>query len=174
MLPKVHLTLHSSMSGSRWVITPSWFSQSWRSFLYSSSVYSCHIFLIASASISCIPSLFFIVPLYAWNVPLVSLNFLEEISILSHSIVFLYFFALVIEDEEGFLISPCYSLKLCTQMVVSFCYAFASLICSVIESLLRQPFCLFCFYSSWGWVWSLPPVHSYKPPSIVLQALYQI
>ena len=32
-------------------------------------------------------------------------NFLEEISILSHSIVFLYFFALV--AEEGFLISPC-------------------------------------------------------------------
>ena len=31
------------MSGSRWVITPSWLSGSWRSFLYS-SVYSCHLF----------------------------------------------------------------------------------------------------------------------------------
>ena len=40
MLPKAHLTLHSKMSGSRWVITPSWLSWSWRSFLYSSSVYS--------------------------------------------------------------------------------------------------------------------------------------
>ena len=38
-------------------------------------------------------------------------NFLEEISSLSHSIVFLYFFALI--AEEGFLISPCYSLELC-------------------------------------------------------------
>ena len=37
-------------------------------------------------------------------------NFLEETSNLSHSIVFLYFFALII--EEGFLISPCYSLEL--------------------------------------------------------------
>ena len=37
-------------------------------------------------------------------------NFLEEISSLSHSIVFLYFFALI--TEEGFLISPCYSLEL--------------------------------------------------------------
>ena len=37
-------------------------------------------------------------------------NFLEEISSLSHSIVFLHFFALV--TEEGFLISPCYSLEL--------------------------------------------------------------
>ena len=32
MLPKVHLTLHSRMSGSRWVIIPSWLSRSWRSF----------------------------------------------------------------------------------------------------------------------------------------------
>ena len=40
MLPKAHLTLHSRMSGSRWVITPLWLSGSWRSFLYSSSVYS--------------------------------------------------------------------------------------------------------------------------------------
>ena len=37
MLPKAHLSLHSRMSGSRWVITPSWLSGSWRSFLYSSS-----------------------------------------------------------------------------------------------------------------------------------------
>ena len=40
-------------------------------------------------------------------------NFLEEISSLSHSVVSLYFFALI--SEEGFLISPCYSLELCTQ-----------------------------------------------------------
>ena len=39
MLPKAHLTLHSRMSGSRWVITPSCLCGSWRSFLYSSSVY---------------------------------------------------------------------------------------------------------------------------------------
>jgi len=42
-------------------------------------------------------------------------NFLEEISSLSHSVVFLYFFALI--AEEGFFISPCYSLELCIQMV---------------------------------------------------------
>ena len=42
-------------------------------------------------------------------------DFLEEISSLSHSIVFLYFFALI--TEEGFLISPCYSLELCIQWV---------------------------------------------------------
>ena len=43
MLAKPHLTWHSSMSGSRWVTTPLWLSGSWRSVLYSSSVYSCHL-----------------------------------------------------------------------------------------------------------------------------------
>ena len=51
MLPKAHWTSHSRMSGIRWVITPSWLSGSWRSFLYSSSVYFCHLFLISSASV---------------------------------------------------------------------------------------------------------------------------
>ena len=49
MLPKAHLTLHSKMSVSRWVITPSWLSGSWRSFSPSSSVYFYHLFLICSA-----------------------------------------------------------------------------------------------------------------------------
>ena len=49
-------------------------------------------------------------------------NFLEEISSLSYSIVFLYFFALF--TEEGF-ISPCYSLELCVQMGISFLLLFA-------------------------------------------------
>ena len=32
----------------------------------------------------------------------------------------------------------------------------------------------FCIPFPWGWFWSQPPVQCYKPPSIVLQALYQI
>ena len=68
MLPKAHLTSHSRMSGSRWVITPSWLSGSWRSFLYNSSVYSCHLFLISSVSVRSTPLLSFIEPLFAWNV----------------------------------------------------------------------------------------------------------
>ena len=78
MLPKAHLTSHSKMSGSRWVITPSWLSGSLRSFLYSSSVYSCHLFLISSASVRSIPILSFIVPIFAWNFPLISLIFLKR------------------------------------------------------------------------------------------------
>ena len=102
MLPKAHLTSHSRMSGSRWVITPSWLSELWRSFLHSSSVYSCHLFLTSSASVRSIPFLSFIEPIFAWNVTLVS-NFLDTNSSLSHSVVFLYFFALI--TEEVFLIS---------------------------------------------------------------------
>ena len=45
MLPKAHLTSHSRMSGSSWVIRPSWLSGSWRSFLYSSSVLATFLFL---------------------------------------------------------------------------------------------------------------------------------
>ena len=80
MLPKVHLASHSRMSGFRWVwvITPSWLSGLWRCFLYSSSVYSYHLFLISSASIRSIPFLCFIEPIFAWNVPLVSLIFLKR------------------------------------------------------------------------------------------------
>ena len=78
MLSKAHLTSHSRMSGSWWVITPSWLSGSWRSFLYSCSVYSCHLFLISSASVRSISFLSFIEPISAWNVPLVSLITLKR------------------------------------------------------------------------------------------------
>ena len=43
-----------------------------KTFLCSSSVYSCHLFLISSASVSSKPFLSFILPICAWNVPLVS------------------------------------------------------------------------------------------------------
>ena len=50
-------------------------------------------------------------------------NFLKEISSLSHSVVFLYFFALI--AEEGFLVSSCYSLELCIQMLIFSLFSFA-------------------------------------------------
>ena len=49
MLHKAYLTSHSKMSTSMCVTTPSWLPGSLRCFLCSSSVYSCHLFLIASA-----------------------------------------------------------------------------------------------------------------------------
>ena len=97
MLPKAHLTLHSRMSGSRWVITPLWLSGLWGCFLCSSSVYYCHFFLISSASVRSIQFLSFIVPIFAWKVPSVSPIFLKR------SLVFaiLLFSSLFCTDHWG-------------------------------------------------------------------------
>ena len=78
MLSKAHLTSQTSrMSGSRSVVTASWLSWLWRSFLYN-SVYSYHLFLMSSAFVRSIPFLSFTEPFFAWNVPLVSLIFLKR------------------------------------------------------------------------------------------------
>ena len=89
------------------------------------------------------PSMGFSRQKYWSGVPLSSL---EEISSLSHSVVFLYFFALI--SEEGVLISSCYSLERCIQMLISFLFSFAfrfSSFHSYLKGLPRQPFCFFAF-----------------------------
>ena len=45
---------------------------------YTVLLYSCHLVLISSASVRSIPFLSFIQPIFAWNVPLVSLIFLKR------------------------------------------------------------------------------------------------
>ena len=99
-------------------------------------------------------------------------NSLEEISSLSHSIVFLYFFALI--TEEGFLISPCYSLELCIQMGLSFLFsfAFASPLFLAICKATSDNHLTFCIFPPLGMVLiTVSPVQCYKPLSIVFQAL---
>ena len=77
MLPKAHLTSHFRMSGSS-----EWSHH--RDYLGCEdlfcivSVYSCHLLLISSASVRSILFLSFIVPIIAWNIPLVSLIFLKR------------------------------------------------------------------------------------------------
>ena len=58
MLSKAHLTSHSRMSGSRSVPTPSWLPGWLRTFLYSSSVYPCHLFLISLLLLDCLLKIF--------------------------------------------------------------------------------------------------------------------
>ena len=91
MFPSAYLTSHSRMPGSRWVTTPLWLSGSLRTYLYSSSVYSCHLFLISSAYVM---SVSFLSCFAHLCMKCSTSNFLEESSSLSHFIVFLYFFAL--------------------------------------------------------------------------------
>ena len=99
-------------------------------------------------------------------------HFLEDISSLSHSIVFLYFFALI--AEEGCLISPWCSLELCIQTGISFLFSFAFSFSSFLSYFVRPPqttILPFCISFSWGWSWSLPPVQCHEPPSLGFQAL---
>ena len=58
-------------------------------------MYSCHLFLTFFAPVRSIPFLSFIVSIFPWNVPLVSLIFLKR-SLLSHSIIFHCFFVLLL------------------------------------------------------------------------------
>ena len=167
-LPKAHLTSHSRRSGSRWVIIPSWLFGSWRSFLYSSYAYCCHLFLISSASLRFILFLSFIVPTFAWNVPFISLIFLKRcliFSILLFSSIslhrslrkaFLSLLAILWNSAFIFPFLLCFSLLFFSQLFV------------------RPPqtaILLFCISFPWGWPWSLSPVQCHEPPSIVLQAL---
>ena len=101
-------------------------------------------------------------------------HFLEEISSLSHSVVSLYFFALVV--EEGFffffLISSCYSLELCIQMLISFLFSFAFRFSfhSYLYGLPRQPFCFVLHFFSMGMV--LIPVSCSMSRTCLLRNLY--
>ena len=78
MLSKTRLTPHSRMSGSRWVTTQSLLPVSLRPFLYISSVYSYHLFLISSASVRSLQFLPFTVLILAWNILLISPIFLKR------------------------------------------------------------------------------------------------
>ena len=64
-------------------------------------------------------------------------NFLEEISSLFHSIVFLCFFALI--TEEGFLTSPGYSLELCIQMGISLLFLLCLTLLIFSQLFVRPP-----------------------------------
>ena len=174
MLPKVHLTLHSRMSGSRWVITPSWLSGPWRYFLYNSSLYPCYLSLISSASVRSIPFLFFIEPIFAWNISLLFLIFLKRslvFSILLFSSISLHW-----SLRKAFL-----SLLdiLCNYV---FKWEYLSFSPLLFTSLLSTAICkassdrrfVFCISFSLEWSWFLSPVKCQEPLSIVHQALYQI
>ena len=77
---KWNLTLLPLFSYLPWSdgTTSSWLSWSLRPFLYSCSIYSCQLFLISSASIRSLMFLSFVMPIHAWNVPLIIPIFLKS------------------------------------------------------------------------------------------------
>ena len=170
MLPKAHMTSHSRMSSSRWVVTPLWFSGSWRSFLYSSPLYSCHL-LISSASVRSVWFLSFIVPIFPWNIPLVSLVLLKwslVFSILLFSSIFLHW---SLRKPFLFLLAILWNSAFKWVYISCSPLPLAFLISQLFVRPPQTTILPFCISFSWGWSWSLPLVQCHKPPSIVLQAL---
>ena len=139
-------------------------------FLYSSSVYSCHLFLISSVSIRSIPLLSFIVPIFAWNTPLVSLIFLKRSlvfpilhfpSISLHWLLRKAFLSLLaILWNSAF---RCFYLSFSP-------FPFTSLLFSAICKASSDKHFAFLHFFFLGMVLSLPPVQCHEPLSIVLQA----
>ena len=138
-------------------------------FLYS-SVYSCHLFLISSAFVSSIPFLSFIEPIFAWNVPFVSLI------ILKRSLVFpILLFSSISLHWSQRMFSYLSLLFFGTRH--SDAYIFPYLLCFLLlffsQLLVRPPqtaILLFCISFSWEWSCSLSPIR-HEPPFIVHQAL---
>ena len=158
------------MSGSRWAITPSWLSESWWSFLYSSPVYSYHLLLISSASLRSILFLSFIEPIFAWNVPLVSLIFLKR------SLVFpiLLFSSISLQCSlrKAFLSLLLFWTLHWNGDVFPFLLCLYPLFIS--QLFVRPPRTIilpFWFSSSWRWSWSPLLVQCHEPLSLDLQAL---
>ena len=105
------------------------------SFLYSFSVYSCHIFLISSASVRFIVFPSFIVHIFPWNVPLVSLIFFKRslvIPILLFSFIslrwslrkaFLYLLAILQNSAFRWIYLSFYLLPLASLLFLPICKA---------------------------------------------------
>ena len=172
MLPEANLTSNSKMSGSRWVITPSWLSGSLRSFSYSSSVYSCHPFLISPASVRFILFLSIIVPIFTWNVPLVSLIFLKRslvFPILLFSSIYLHW---SLRKAFSSLLAILWNSAFGCFYLSFFPLLFTSLLFTAICKACSDSIFLFCISFSWGWSCSLSPVQCHELLSIFLQALW--
>ena len=136
-------------------------------------MYLCHFFLIFFASVCSIPFLVLYWAHLCLKYSLGISNFLKEISSLSHSIIFLYFFSLI--TEEGFLIFPCsfFGTLHLDGYISLFLLCFSRLFLSKLFVRLPQIAILpFCISFSWGWSWSLSPVQCHEPTSIVHQAFY--
>ena len=114
----------------------------------------------------------FIVPILAWNVPLVSPVFLTRSLIF---LILLYFSTvLLLVHKEDLLISLLFSW---TPHSGGFIFPFLSCFSLLFFSQLfvKPPQTITlpsCISFSLGWFWLLPPVHCYELLSLVLQALH--
>ena len=125
-------------------------------------MYSCYLFLTSSASVRSLLFLLFVVPILAWNVPLISSIFLKR------SLVFL-----IILFSSIYL--HCSFRKVLSLLALlwnsAFIWAYFSLFSQLFVKAFQTTTLPSCISFSLGWFWSLPSVQCYNPPSIVLQVL---
>jgi len=134
-------------------------------------MYSCHLYLIYSPSVRPIPFLSFIEPIFSWNVPLVSLIFLNRS--LVFPILLSYSISLHWSLKKAFL-----SLLAILWTLHSDGYIFPFLLClwllffsQIFVWLPQTAILLFCIYFSWEWSCSLSSVQCHEPPSVIHQGL---
>ena len=100
---------------------------------------------LSSASVRSIPFLSFIKPIFAWNVPLLSLIFLKRS--LVFPILLFYSISLHWLLKKAFYLFLLF-LEICIQTLISFLFSFAfrlSSFHSYLWGLPRKPFCFFAF-----------------------------
>ena len=138
----------------RWVTIPLWLSWVIKSFLYSSSVYSCHCFLISSASVR---SVTFSVLYHAH--PYVKCS-LDISKFLKRSLVFpILLFSFFFFFCSVHLRRPHFSLLFSGPLYLSLSsLSFPSLLSSAISKPPQTIILPFCISFSLGWFWSLPSV----------------
>ena len=141
-------------------------------FLYSSSVYSCHLFLISSASVKSIPFLSFIELIFAWNVSLVSPIFLKRSLVfpillfssisLHWSLRKVFLSVLTILWNSAFKwVYLSFSPLLCTSLLFT----------AICKASSGSHFAFLHFFFPSVWSCSLSAVQCHEPPSIVHQAV---
>ena len=135
-------------------------------------MYFCYLFLISSASIRSLLFLSFICAHLRMKCSFDISSFLEEISSLSHSIVYLYFFCIVHLRRHSYLSllfsGTLHSIGYIFPFLTYFLLLFFPQL-SVKPS--QTTTLLSCISFSLGWFLSVTPVHCYEPLSIILQAL---
>ena len=114
-----------------------------KTFLYSSSIYSCHLFLISSASVRSLPFMSFIGPILARNISLIFLIFLKR-SVVFPSLLFSSI-SLHFSFKKAFFF-PLAILWNSALSTLAFCF---SSFLSYLQSLFRQTPCLLAFLFLW-------------------------
>ena len=129
--------------------------QQQRPFLCSSSVYSSHLFLISCASVRSIQLLSFIVPVFAWNIPLISPVFLKR-SLVCPTLLFPLFLCTVHLRRLSYLSSgTLHSVGyICPFLCCLLLLFFSQLVVRPVQTTTLPS----CVSFSLGWFWSPPPI----------------